>query len=357
MAFVTTALLGPAEVAFAAAGVSLDPKPGRDPGAGRERLAAGQELVVSLGTDAYPAVADSTGSFEVPTGLLVSNGPPLSITVRRADPSSLAFAHLGPPPEVDVPNPFALLFAESLAMGARFFGLHRRRPGSGRPGRPRLARAGEPMTVGRALWQDQLSNAPNSTQAYPTISIGARTSWSSAAASSAWPPRSPVCGPGSGPSSSSSATTSRQAPAAGPPGCSSLRRMCTSTHPCWSIWAASAWPSGRISSAPGRRWRGPDGAGLARTRWTALSPGAGEPRAVARMAAGLPCVATGVGHRRLDRRRSGAVGPHVGGRIHAWHGRVRHRHAAASRRSRATSTVERNKGPHARQRTDQPGAT
>ena len=76
---------------------------------------------MSLGTDAYPAVADSTGSFEVPTGLMVSNGPPLSITVRRADPSSLAFAHLGPPPELDVPNPFALLFAESLAMGARFF--------------------------------------------------------------------------------------------------------------------------------------------------------------------------------------------------------------------------------------------
>jgi hypothetical protein len=121
MAFVVSAVLGPTGVAFAAAGVTLDPKPDGTLMLVGSGWRPGQELVVSLGTDAFPAVADASGSFEIPTGLLVKNGPPLSITVRRADPSSLAFANLGPPPAVDVPNPFALLFAESLAMGAQFF--------------------------------------------------------------------------------------------------------------------------------------------------------------------------------------------------------------------------------------------
>lgn len=120
-ALIFAALLGQTGVAFAAAGVTLNPKPDGTVMLVGSGWRPGQELVVSLGTDAFPAVADSTGSFEIPTGLTVKSGPPLSITVRRADPSSVPVAHLGPPPEVDAPNPFALLFAEGLAMGAQFF--------------------------------------------------------------------------------------------------------------------------------------------------------------------------------------------------------------------------------------------
>jgi len=109
--------------AFAAPVVSLSPKPDGTLVLVGSGWRPGQELVISLGTDQFPALADSTGSFEVPTGLLVSGGPPLSMTVRRPDASSLAFAHLAPPPVLDGPNPFALLFAQSLAMGATWFGL------------------------------------------------------------------------------------------------------------------------------------------------------------------------------------------------------------------------------------------
>ena len=121
LACLISVVLGHANVAFAAAGVTLDPRPDGTVMLVGSGWRPGQELVVSLGTDAYPAVADSNGSFEIPTGLLVRNGPPLSITVRRVEPSALAFARLGPPPEVGSPNPFALLFAESLAMGAQVF--------------------------------------------------------------------------------------------------------------------------------------------------------------------------------------------------------------------------------------------
>lgn len=122
-ALAAVSVLATAEVAFAASGVSLDPKPDGTLSLVGNGWRPGQELVVSLGTDEFPAVADSSGSFEIPTGLLVKGGPPLSITVRRVDPRSLAFGHLGPPPELDGPNPFALLFAQSLASGAQLFAL------------------------------------------------------------------------------------------------------------------------------------------------------------------------------------------------------------------------------------------
>lgn len=121
------AALGIVDPALAAAGVTLDPKPDGTLALVGSGWRPGQELVISLGTDAYPVLADSTGSFEVPTGLLVTSGPPLSITIRHPDASSLAFAHPGPPPEheqnVDGPNPFAVLFAEGLATGAKVFAV------------------------------------------------------------------------------------------------------------------------------------------------------------------------------------------------------------------------------------------
>jgi len=111
--------LGTAGPVVAASGVSLDPKPDGTIVLVGSGWRPGQELVISLGTDTYPAQADSSGNFEVPTGLTVTGGPPLSITVRRRETSALAFAHLGPPPDSDLPNPFAVLFAESLAFGAK----------------------------------------------------------------------------------------------------------------------------------------------------------------------------------------------------------------------------------------------
>jgi hypothetical protein len=116
-----TTFLGTADLALAAAAVSLDPRPDGTLVLVGSGWRPGQELVISLGTDAFPALADATGSFEIPTGLLVTSGPPLSITIRHPDASSLAFAHLGPPADPGSSNPFAVLFAESLAMGAKVF--------------------------------------------------------------------------------------------------------------------------------------------------------------------------------------------------------------------------------------------
>ena len=122
-ALVVAAFVGTAGPVFASAAVSLDPAPDGTLMLVGRGWRPGQELVISLGTDTYPAQADSSGSFEVPTGLLISGGPPLSMTVRRPDRSALAFAQLAPTPAPEGQNPFALLFAESLAMGAKFFGL------------------------------------------------------------------------------------------------------------------------------------------------------------------------------------------------------------------------------------------
>jgi len=118
-ALVVAACLGPADLALAAAGVSLSPRPDGMLVLVGSGWRPGQQLVISLGTDTFPALADSSGSFEIPTGLLVSGGPPLSITVHRPDASALAFAQLGSTPVPDGPNPFAVLFAESLALGAQ----------------------------------------------------------------------------------------------------------------------------------------------------------------------------------------------------------------------------------------------
>jgi hypothetical protein len=43
------------------------------------------------------------------------------MTIRRPETNALAFATAAPAAALDVPNPFALLFAESLAMGTRWF--------------------------------------------------------------------------------------------------------------------------------------------------------------------------------------------------------------------------------------------
>jgi hypothetical protein len=124
-AFAVAAFLGTAELAIAMAAVSLTPAPDGTVSLVGSGWRPGQQLVISLGGDEFRAQADPAGNFEVSTGLPARGGLPLSITIRREEPNALAFARLGPPPELEAngTNPFALLFAESLATGAQFLAV------------------------------------------------------------------------------------------------------------------------------------------------------------------------------------------------------------------------------------------
>ena len=84
---------------------------------------SGQRLVVSVGHDLYPAVADSAGGFEVRTGQPLSNAANATLSVRREDSSTLGLVPLRVVPMPDQPHPFAVLFAQSLMMGAVFLTL------------------------------------------------------------------------------------------------------------------------------------------------------------------------------------------------------------------------------------------
>ena len=75
----------------------------------------GQRLVVSLGPDSFPARADSTGSFEVTTGLASYQG---QLAVHRPDPRPAAPARSAAPGDAYVPDPLAVLFTQSMAIGA-----------------------------------------------------------------------------------------------------------------------------------------------------------------------------------------------------------------------------------------------
>jgi hypothetical protein len=75
----------------------------------------GQRLVVSVGADNFPARADSTGSFEVMTGLASSEG---RVAVHRPDPRSTVAARSAALGEAYVPDPLAVLFTQSMAIGA-----------------------------------------------------------------------------------------------------------------------------------------------------------------------------------------------------------------------------------------------
>jgi hypothetical protein len=75
----------------------------------------GQQLVVSLGADSFPARADSTGSFEVMTGLAFYAG---QVAIHRPDPRPAVAARSAAPGEGYVPDPLAVVFTQGLAIGA-----------------------------------------------------------------------------------------------------------------------------------------------------------------------------------------------------------------------------------------------
>jgi hypothetical protein len=84
---------------------------------------SGQRLVVLVGHDLYPAIADAAGGFEVRTGQPLSNAVNATLSVRREDSSMLGFVPLRVAPPPDGPHPFAVLFAQSLMMGTAFLTL------------------------------------------------------------------------------------------------------------------------------------------------------------------------------------------------------------------------------------------
>jgi hypothetical protein len=117
------ALAGFTSVAHAEPHVSLEPAlDGTFVLVGRGWRPAAR-LVLSVGRDVFPAEADSAGEFEVQTGLPVTAGPFGPVSIRRQEPTSLAFARLAAPADPELPHPFAVLFARSLAMGAGWLAL------------------------------------------------------------------------------------------------------------------------------------------------------------------------------------------------------------------------------------------
>jgi hypothetical protein len=121
--FLVIALFGAAGTALAQAEVSLEPASDGTLVLVGNGWRPGQRLVVTVGHDVYPAMADSAGGFELRTGQAVTGTAPPLLSVRRHNVSTLAFAALGADARRDQPHPFAVLFAESLAMGAALFAL------------------------------------------------------------------------------------------------------------------------------------------------------------------------------------------------------------------------------------------
>ena len=106
--------------ALAAPEVSLDPAPDGTLTVVGNGWRPGQHLVVNLGRASFAALADSTGSFEVSTGLVSYQGP---LAVHRPPTSSRAPARLGPAEDSLAPNPLAVLFAQSLVRGVGLVAL------------------------------------------------------------------------------------------------------------------------------------------------------------------------------------------------------------------------------------------
>jgi hypothetical protein len=81
------------------------------------------QLFVSVGPHVYSASVDPIGEFEVPTGLSALSGPFGPLSVHREERPTVAYAQLVVLPDAEQPHPFAVLFAQSIVMGAGLLGL------------------------------------------------------------------------------------------------------------------------------------------------------------------------------------------------------------------------------------------
>ncbi len=114
---VSVALLGTTSTALAEPRVSLDPAPDGSLVLVGSGWRPGQRMMVSVGRDQFPVLADSVGDFEVPTGLAATGGPPEPLAVHGPYPR-ISPAMINQMRQTDTPNPFAVLFAQTLMTGA-----------------------------------------------------------------------------------------------------------------------------------------------------------------------------------------------------------------------------------------------
>ena len=116
------ALFGATNVALAEPRVSLEPAPDGTLILVGSGWRAGQQMVVSIGPDFFPALADAVGEFELPTGLVSTGGPPEPLAVHRTDAQTTPAA-VARPLQPDTPHALAVLFAQALLSGAAFLGI------------------------------------------------------------------------------------------------------------------------------------------------------------------------------------------------------------------------------------------
>src|ERR1700737_3087537 len=116
VALMVVALLGMTSVALAQPHVSLDPAPDGSLVLVGSGWRPGQRMVVSVGRDQFPVLADSVGDFEIQTGLVSAAAPPEQLAVHR--PGAQITQAAGDQPLLSAtPHPFAVLFAKSLMTG------------------------------------------------------------------------------------------------------------------------------------------------------------------------------------------------------------------------------------------------
>ncbi len=119
---VIVALLGTTSTALAEPRVSLDPAPDGSLVLVGSGWRPGQRMMVSVGRDQFPVLADSVGDFEVPTGLAATGGPPEPLAVHGPYPR-ISPAMINQMRQSETPHPFAVLFAQTLMTGASVLGL------------------------------------------------------------------------------------------------------------------------------------------------------------------------------------------------------------------------------------------
>jgi len=116
---VIVALLGTTSTALAEPRVSLDPAPDGSLVLVGSGWRPGQRMMVSVGRDQFPVLADSVGDFEVPTGLAATGGPPEPLAVHGPYPR-ISPAMINQMRQTDTPHPMAVLFAQTLMTGTAF---------------------------------------------------------------------------------------------------------------------------------------------------------------------------------------------------------------------------------------------